>query len=324
MKRMAHRAGVRRRIVLGAVMLLLAGLAHRAAAGMYTWVDDQGDRHLVDSREKVPPKYRSRAREVSPDDSRPAAPSTRGTESAPEPRAPRAGSGRTSEDVVRDGSPRGRTSVSEATTGWLDRLRARWVSGLPPVPSVREHVARWLPRQEALELVGIVAAAAVLVRVVAAAAAFRAARRLAGFTARYRAFLGRRSGRGDSGQLDRLERDLPAVHRWCRGAVLGVTTIGASREVGMGRVMDEGRVDVVCACLTRPELVGQHVLAVLARAEGVHRHRARRALSLLGCLELLAYWPRYLVWRGADDEAGGVRVLLALYWLVALSCALAI
>lgn len=92
----------------------------------------------------------------------------------------------------------------------------------------------------------------------------------------------------------------------------------------MGRVMDEGRVDVTTSCLTRPELVGQHMLALLARAEGVHRHRARRALSPLGCLEILAYWPRYVVWRGADDEAGGVRVLLALYWLVALSCALAI
>lgn len=324
MKRISPRVAVRRRMVLGAVSLLLVAVAHLAAAGMYTWVDDQGDRHLVDSREKVPPKYRSRAREVSPEDSRPAAPMTRDTQSAPEARSPRAGTGRSSEDVARDGSPRGRASASEAATGWIDRLRARWVSGLPAVPSVREHVARWLPRQRALALAGVVGAAAVLMRVVAAVAAFRAARRLVEFAARYRSFLGRRSGRSEQAQVDRLEADLPAVHRWCRGAQLGVTTIGASREVGMGRVMDEGRVDVVSACLTRPELVGQHMLAVLARAEGVHRHRARRALSPLGCLEILAYWPRYVVWRRADAEVGGVRVLLALYWLVALSCALAI
>lgn len=315
MRSRVHRGRSRGVIALLATVFLVF-FAHPAAdAGMYTWIDDQGDRHLVDSREKVPPKYRSRAREVSSEDTRPAAPADRDSPGAAELRAPTLANGRTSEQAAGEASSRDRSRRPDWTSRWLEPLRTRWLAGLSAPPSVRERIARWLPREAALELAGVVAGLVVLVRTITGVRALRAARGLADFAARYRAVLERRTGGVDPAQVERLEQSLPRVHRWCRGARLGVTTIGASREVGMGRVMDEGRVDVLCACLTRPELVGQHTLAVLARAEGVHRHRARRPLSPLGCLEILVYWPRYLVWQVAEDEPGGVRVLLALYWL---------
>jgi len=308
----------RRRTVLAVLaMTYLVLVADRyAAAGMYTWVDDQGDRHLVDSREKVPPKYRARAREVSPDDSRNPAQSSRD---------PRAGEGagsakpagpRDRPDLRRDDSPRASEGAPAANSGWLDRARARWVTGFPTRTSVAAQVTRWA--EDVPRVVAVVLSLAMLFRAAAALGALRAARGLAVFGSSYRAYLARRDGRAEPAQLGDLENRLPTVHRWCRAARLGVTTIGASREVGMGRVMDEGRVDVLRACLTRPELVGQHTLAVLARAEGVHRHRARRPLSLLGCLEILAFWPQYVVWRSSNDPPGGVRVLLSLYWLVVL------
>jgi len=284
---------------------------------MYTWVDDRGDRHLVDSREKVPPQYRGRAREITADDSRPASQAGREPQRPPEAPTTKSGGAPTPGDAASD-SGRVRSRVPEAAAGWLDRIRADWLVGMPTLPSARGIVARWLPREHLLEVVALAVAAAVLVRALALVGARRAARGLVRFGARYRSLFENPGGRRDPAQLDGLESDLPRVHRWCRAARLGVTTLGASREVGMGRVMDEGRIDALSACLKRPELVAQHTLTVLARAEGVHLHRARRPLTLLGCFEVLAYWPRYLVWRGGDDEPGGVRVLLSLYWLAVL------
>ena len=310
---------VRRAAMIVVVAGCFWGAMHRyAAAGMYTWVDDQGDRHLVDSREKVPSKYRSRAREVSADDSRSPAPPNRDPNGAAEPAPPKSGGSKSASEARGEEPSRSRTGMSAVTSNWLDRARAKWVTGIPALPSMRERISRWLPLGNPIHSGAVVLIAAMFVRVIGAIGALRSARGLAAFGAGYRTLLARRESRSEPAQLERLEQRLPSVHRWCRTARLGVTTIGASREVGMGRVMDEGRVDVLRACLLRPELVGQHTLAVLARAEGVHLHRARRPLSLLGCLEILAFWPRYLAWRSPDDPPGGVRVLLSLYWLTVL------
>lgn len=324
----ARRASGARLAPIVACLLALtgsAGYARHAWAGMYTWVDDEGDRHLVDSREKVPAKYRGKAREVGNEDA--AAPT--GNRSAPRGDTERAPSS-SSESPLREAPrPPSRAAEKRASTktdaggSFWDRLRAARVAGNAHLPPLRPLLERAFPAQQLPRLALVAWLVALVVRAIHALRARRASRGLGAFADDYSRFVRGSVDRPDEARAAALESRLPRVHGWVRAAAVGPTTIGVSREVALGRVVDEGRLDVVTASLTRPGVVSAHTLAIVRRAQGVHRHRARRPFTPLGWLETAVFLPRYLVWACDREQSGALRVLQSGYWLwwLAWACA---
>ncbi len=311
-------SGKRVAAMAACLMALVCGGMHvqPARAGMYTWVDDEGDRHVVDSREKVPAKYRTKAREVKIEETAPAnvaQPTPRGdAERAPSPQPP--------EREVRRPPQRATTEkhtpVTERSGGsFWDRLRAARVAGSFRAPALRPLLEHVFPGEHLLRLVAIAWLAAFAVRVGHSVRAARAARGLGTFAEDYGRYVRTVVDRPDEPKAAALEPRLPRVHAWVRAAAVGPTTVGISRELAMGRVVDEGRLEVVAASLMRPGVVSAHTLAILRRAEGVHLHVAKRPFTPVGWLETLVFMPRYLVWAVGRESDGGLRVVLSVYWL---------
>jgi len=331
--------------------LVLATSAAPARAGWYTWVDDSGDKHLVDSPEKVPAKYRSKAHEVGTDASAShdgAHPAPRDTsrdtthdtsrdtshdtsrESPPErtqgesPKRSRAAPGDTgSSSSSSTSAERGVTrEPSSAGASYWDRLRALKVTKAFPRPSLRAALETIVPEGRLPELGALLLAAVLAVRSGMSFRARSAARALASFRERYGKWAAAPSGRFDERVALGLEGELARVAGWVSAAELGPTTVGTSREVGMGRLVDEGRLDVLTQCLVRPERVAAHMVSLLHRAEGVYRHRARRPWLPRGWLESVLFGPRFLLPSGRGGD-GAVRVVLVAYWLYTLAWAVA-
>ncbi len=297
-------------------LTLGATQAQPARAGMYTWVDDEGDRHVVDSREKVPPRYRGKAREVKIQETAPSGvqqPAPRGeAERAPAPQPAE----REARRPPQRNTTEKHTPASDGSGGsFWDRLRAARVAGTIRPPALRPLLEDVFPGEHLVRLVAVAWLAALAVRVGHSVRAARAARGLGAFAEEYGRFVRVVVDRPGESKAAALEPRLPRVHTWVRAAAVGPTTVGISREVAMGRVVDEGRLEVIAACLIRPGVVSGHTLAILRRAEGVHRHVARRPFTPVGWLETLVFMPRYLVWSAGGATDGGLRVVLSAYWL---------